>query len=111
MGSTGFQRPKIAILGAGVAGLCMAMQLRRAGIDNFTVFDKSDGIGGTWRNNTYPGSGCDVPSHLYCFSFEPNPDWTRKFAEQSEILSYLERCATKYELWDQIRFFCNIVCN
>lgn len=95
--------PQIAILGAGVAGLCMAMQLRRAGIDGFTIFDKSPTIGGTWSKNDYPGAGCDVPSHLYCFSFEPNPDWSRKYAEQSEILAYLERCADKYQLAAHMR--------
>lgn len=96
--------PRIAILGAGVAGLCMAMQLRRAGLHDFTIFEKADRLGGTWRDNTYPGCGCDVPSHLYCFSFEPNPHWSRGFAEQHEILAYLQRCASKYELDEHIRF-------
>src|SRR5262249_367430 len=59
---------------------------------------------GTWRDNTYPGAGCDVPSHLYCFSFEPNPDWSRVFAGQPEILRYLEHCATKYGIRPHIRF-------
>ena len=96
--------PHIIILGAGAAGMCMAMQLKRAGIERFTIVEKKNAIGGTWRDNSYPGSGCDVPSHLYCFSFEPNPDWSRKFAEQPEILAYLERCAEKYRLHDHIQF-------
>ncbi len=103
------QAPKIAILGAGAAGLCMAIHLLRAGIETFTIFEKSGGVGGTWRDNSYPGAGCDVPSHLYCFSFEPNPDWTRKYALQHEILRYLEHCASKYEVLPHVRFKTEIV--
>ena len=77
--------PTIAIVGAGVAGLCMGIKLKKAGIASFTIFEKSDRLGGTWYDNSYPGAGCDVPSHLYCFSFEPNPDWRRKFSLQPEI--------------------------
>jgi cation diffusion facilitator CzcD-associated flavoprotein CzcO len=96
--------PTIAILGAGVAGLCMAIQLKKAGISSFTLYEKADRLGGTWRDNSYPGSGCDVPSHLYCFSFEPKTDWSRRFAEQPEIQGYLEQCAQKYGLLEHIRF-------
>lgn len=94
----------IAILGAGAAGLCMGMQLKKAGISSFTLYEKADRVGGTWRDNSYPGAGCDVPSHLYCFSFEPKPDWRQKFAEQQEIQRYLERCADKHGLLPHIRF-------
>ena len=94
---------EIAILGAGVAGLCMGIQLRKSGFTRFAILEKSDGVGGTWRDNTYPGSGCDVPSHLYCFSFEPKSDWSRAFAEQPEILRYLEHCAEKYGLLPHLR--------
>jgi cation diffusion facilitator CzcD-associated flavoprotein CzcO len=94
----------IAILGAGLSGLCMGIQLKKAGISSFTLFEKTGQVGGTWRDNIYPGAGCDVPSHLYCFSFEPKADWSRKFAEQPEIQRYLERCAAKYGLLPHIRF-------
>ena len=98
------RQPSIAILGAGVSGLCMGIELKRAGIDSFTIYEKSDRVGGTWYDNSYPGAGCDVPSHLYCYSFEPNPDWTRKFSLQPEIRRYLEHCAAKYGVRDHIRF-------
>jgi len=96
--------PTIAILGAGVAGLCMGIRLKKAGISSFTLFEKSDRLGGTWYDNSYPGAGCDVPSHLYCFSFEPNPSWSRKFSLQPEIQDYLDHCALKYGLLKHIRF-------
>ncbi|MEM8684806.1 MAG: NAD(P)-binding protein, partial [Pseudomonadota bacterium] len=76
----------VAIIGAGLGGFCMAIRLRDAGITNFRIFEKSGGVGGTWYENTYPGAACDVPSHFYCFSFEPNPDWTRVYSPQPEIL-------------------------
>ncbi|ABS62600.1 putative flavin-binding monooxygenase [Parvibaculum lavamentivorans DS-1] len=94
----------VAILGAGAAGLCMAIKLREAGIGDFTIFEKAASVGGTWRDNTYPGSGCDVPSMLYSFSFEPKPDWSRKFAPQPEIVEYFEGVARKYDLLPRIRF-------
>ena len=96
--------PTIAILGAGVSGLCMGIALKRAGFDAFTIYEKSDRLGGTWYENSYPGAGCDVPSHLYCFSFEPNPDWSRKFSLQPEIQRYLHHCATKYGVLPHVRF-------
>ncbi|ASU83453.1 NAD(P)/FAD-dependent oxidoreductase [Nocardiopsis gilva YIM 90087] len=96
--------PRIAIIGAGFGGICMAIRLRRAGITSFTVFERGDGIGGVWRDNTYPGAACDVPSHLYSFSFAPNPAWTRSYADQREILDYLERCARDFDVVPHIRF-------
>lgn len=95
---------QVAILGTGMGGLCMAVQLRRAGIDSFVMLEKEDEVGGTWRDNTYPGSGCDVPSHLYSFSFEPKLNWSRKFALQPEILDYMKHVARKYGLRPFIRF-------
>lgn len=95
---------QIAIFGTGMGGLCMAAQLRRAGIDSFVMIEKASEIGGTWRDNVYPGSGCDVPSHLYSFSFEPKVDWSRKFALQPEILAYMKQVADKYDLRRFIRF-------
>lgn len=96
--------PHIAIIGTGFAGLGMGIRLKRAGIDNFTIFEMASGVGGTWRDNTYPGAACDVQSHLYSFSFEPNPDWSSMFGKQAEILAYLERCADKYDLRRHIQF-------
>jgi len=96
--------PRVAILGAGIAGICMAIQLKKAGFQDFTLYEKAGGIGGTWRDNSYPGAACDVRSHLYSFSFEPNPDWSRTYATQPEILRYLEHCVDKYELRSHIRF-------
>ncbi|WP_322051308.1 flavin-containing monooxygenase [Paraburkholderia bannensis] len=90
--------PRIAIVGSGFSGIGMAIQLRRMGIETFTIYEAAASLGGTWRDNAYPGAACDVPSHLYSFSFEPNPDWTRTYAPQREILSYLERCARKYDV-------------
>ena len=98
------QQPKIAILGAGAGGLCMGVQLHRAGFRDFTIFEKSDGVGGTWHDNTYPGAACDVPSHLYSFSFESKRDWSRKFAPQPEIRAYFEGLAKRWGLLPRTRF-------
>ncbi|MGC5011966.1 flavin-containing monooxygenase [Streptosporangium sp. DT93] len=95
--------PKIAIIGAGFGGLCMAIQLERAGIHSYTIFEKGSGVGGTWRDNTYPGAGCDIPSHLYSFSFERYSSWTRRYPGQPEILGYLEGCADSYGLRSKTR--------
>ena len=100
----GVPSPRIAILGAGAGGLCMAIRLKQAGIDTFTIYEKSDGVGGTWRDNTYPGAACDVPSHLYSFSFASKNDWTRKFAEQPEILAYFESLVDRFDLGPHLRF-------
>jgi cyclohexanone monooxygenase len=97
------QAPSVAVLGAGAGGIAMGVALKRAAID-FTIFEKNDGVGGTWRDNTYPGAACDVPSHLYSFSFAPNPHWSRTYASQPEILVYLESCADRFELRPHIRF-------
>ncbi|MCG8518595.1 MAG: NAD(P)/FAD-dependent oxidoreductase [Pseudomonadales bacterium] len=94
----------IVIIGTGFGGLGMAIQLKKAGIDNFALLEKADSVGGTWRDNTYPGAACDVQSHLYSFSFEPKHDWTRKFGLQPEIRAYLEGCASKYQLQRHIHF-------
>ncbi|WP_049564925.1 flavin-containing monooxygenase [Nonomuraea sp. SBT364] len=96
--------PKVAIIGAGFGGLCMAIRLEMAGIGSYTVFEKADGLGGTWRDNSYPGAGCDIPSHLYSYSFEKYASWTRRYPEQPEILAYLEHCADKYGVRGKIKF-------
>lgn len=101
--STGDLR-RIAIIGSGFAGLCLAIKLKKRGVDSFTIFEKAGRIGGTWRDNTYPGACCDVPAFSYCFSFEQKTDWSRKWAPQSEILEYMESCARKYDLGRHIRF-------
>src|SRR5437870_5025894 len=95
---------RIAIIGSGFSGLCLGIQLKKAGIDAFTIFEKSDRLGGTWRDNTYPGAACDVPSSLYCFSFEQKTDWSRLWSPQEEIRDYMEHCARKYDLVRHIRF-------
>ncbi|MFB4285406.1 flavin-containing monooxygenase [Nonomuraea sp. MTCD27] len=96
--------PSVAIIGAGFGGLCMAIQLERAGIRSYTVFEKAGDLGGTWRDNSYPGAGCDIPSHLYSYSFEKYASWTRRYPEQPEILGYLHHCADKYNVRGKIRF-------
>ncbi len=101
--------PTIAIIGTGLSGLCMAIQLQKAGITHFTLYEKADNVGGTWRENTYPGVACDVPSHLYSFSFEPNPNWSKMYSPGDEIQSYAEHCADKYGLRDKIVFGARLV--
>ncbi|MCU1452582.1 MAG: FAD-dependent pyridine nucleotide-disulfide oxidoreductase, partial [Acidimicrobiales bacterium] len=96
--------PSVAIIGSGFGGIGMAIRLQQAGFDSFTIFEKAQRVGGTWRDNTYPGAGCDVPSHLYSFSFVPKADWSRKFPGQAEILDYLEDCADRFGLRPHIRF-------
>ena len=88
----------VGIIGAGPGGLALAIFLRKAGFDDFTIFDREDGVGGTWRINTYPGLACDVKSHLYSYSFDLNAKWSRLWAAQPEILDYFERCAQRYQL-------------
>ena len=95
-------RPSVAILGAGAGGIAMGARLVRAGYP-FTIYEQSDGVGGTWRDNTYPGAACDVPSHLYSYSFEPNPWWSRTYATQPEILAYLERCTDRTGVRPHVR--------
>ena len=94
----------VVIVGTGFAGLGMAIRLKQAGIHDFTLLEQADGVGGVWRDNHYPGVACDVESHLYSFSFEPNPKWSRQFAPREEILAYLNHCADKYGIRPHIRF-------
>lgn len=99
----------VVIIGSGFSGVGMAMQLERAGVHDFLMLEKAADLGGTWRDNTYPGAGCDVPSHLYSYSFEPNPAWSTAYARQGEIWDYLRHCATKYGLWPHIRFGAEVI--
>jgi cation diffusion facilitator CzcD-associated flavoprotein CzcO len=94
----------IAIIGAGFAGLGMATRLLAAGRRDFVVLERASSVGGTWRDNTYPGVACDVPAHLYSYSFELNPGWTQPYARQHEIHAYLEHCAAKYGVHPHLRF-------
>ncbi len=94
----------IAILGAGFAGLGMAIRLKQRGVSNFVVFERAGEVGGTWRDNTYPGCACDIRSDLYSFSFAPNPDWAHRYARQPEILAYLKRVAEEFGVTPHIRF-------
>jgi cation diffusion facilitator CzcD-associated flavoprotein CzcO len=93
----------IAVVGGGFGGVGAAVMLRRAGYDDVTVFERGERVGGVWHHNTYPGAACDVPSHLYEFSFAPNPRWSRRYAPQAEIQAYLEDVAGRYGVMEQIR--------
>ena len=95
--------PSIAIIGAGFGGLAAAIELRRAGHDDIVILEKGDDVGGVWRENTYPGAACDVPSPFYSFSFEPNPRWPRRFSRQPAILDYMRDIADKYDLRRHLR--------
>lgn len=99
----------IAIIGAGFAGIGTAIQLKKAGIDSFTIFERAGDVGGTWRDNTYPGAACDVPSHAYSLSFEQIPTWSRRFAEAGEIQAYLRSITDKWKLRDHLRLDTEIV--
>ncbi len=88
----------VGIIGAGPGGLALGIFLRKNGFDDFTIFDREDGVGGTWRINTYPGLACDVKSHLYSYSFDLNAHWSHLWSAQPEILEYFERCAQRYQL-------------
>ncbi|NPT62265.1 flavin-containing monooxygenase [Paraburkholderia elongata] len=94
----------IAIIGSGFAGLGMAIRLRQAGMTDFIIAEKAESVGGTWRDNHYPGCACDVQSHVYSFSFAPNPRWTRMFARQPEIRAYLEECTQRFGIRRHLRF-------
>ena len=86
----------VGIVGAGFGGVGMGIRLREEALASFEIFERGDSVGGVWRANTYPGAACDVPSHLYSFSFAPGHRWSRRYAPQAEILSYLRECSTDY---------------
>ncbi|WP_406201437.1 NAD(P)/FAD-dependent oxidoreductase [Streptomyces sp. NBC_01017] len=95
---------RVAVVGSGFGGLGAAVRLRREGVTDFVVLERADSVGGTWRDNSYPGCACDVPSHLYSFSFAPNPDWPRTFSGQQHIRAYLEHVTDVFRLRPHIRF-------
>ncbi|HET6733867.1 flavin-containing monooxygenase [Mycobacterium sp.] len=98
----------VGIIGAGPGGLALGIFLRKAGFRDFTIFDREDGVGGTWRINTYPGLACDVKSHLYSYSFDLNANWSRLWSAQPEILDYFEDCAQRYELGPNLKLHTEI---
>ena len=98
------QHHRIAIVGSGFSGLGMAIRLKQEGEHDFVVLERAADVGGTWRDNTYPGCRCDVPSHLYSFSFAPNPNWSSTFSGQREIWEYLRGCSDRYGVTPHIRF-------
>ena len=95
---------RVAVAGAGFSGLGLAIQMKRHGIHDFVVLERADALGGTWRDNSYPGCCCDVPSHVYSYSFDLEPGWTRGFASQPEILAYLQRIAERHGVMPHLRF-------
>ncbi|WP_420467934.1 flavin-containing monooxygenase [Panacagrimonas sp.] len=99
----------IVIVGAGVSGIATAIRLRELGIEDFVILERASGPGGTWHNYRYPGLSCDIPSHLYCFSFEQKSDWTRTHAGQEEIREYLAHCVDKYGIGPHIRYDVEVV--
>jgi cyclohexanone monooxygenase len=99
----------VGVIGAGPGGLALGIFLRKAGFRDFTIFDREDGVGGTWRINTYPGLACDVKSHLYSYSFDLNANWSRLWSGQPEILEYFERCADRYRLGSNLTLNTEIV--
>jgi cation diffusion facilitator CzcD-associated flavoprotein CzcO len=101
--------PAVAVVGAGMSGLCVAIALLRSGITDVTVYEKADEVGGTWRENTYPGLTCDVPSRVYQYSFATNPNWSRFFSPGDEIQAYFCGVADRFALRDRIRFGTEIV--
>jgi cation diffusion facilitator CzcD-associated flavoprotein CzcO len=95
---------RFLVIGAGMSGILAAIELQRAGLDDFAIYEKADRLGGTWRENTYPGIACDVPSHFYSYSFAPNPDWSHRFSAGAEIQAYFEDVARRYGVDSRIRF-------
>lgn len=103
------QHVRIAILGTGFSGLGMAIRLKQRGYHDFVVLEQAEDVGGMWRDNTYPGCACDVPSHLYSFSFAPNPGWSRKYSSQQEIWDYLRTCTERFGIRPFIRWDCELL--
>lgn len=100
----------IVVIGAGFAGIGLAIRLKQSGRSDFVILERAADLGGVWRDNHYPGAACDIPSHLYSFSFEPKADWSHRFARQAEILDYLRQCARKYDIERHIRFGTEVAC-
>jgi cation diffusion facilitator CzcD-associated flavoprotein CzcO len=97
-------KPSVAVIGTGFGGLAAVIELKRLGYDDIVVLEKAEDVGGVWRENTYPGAACDVPSPFYSYSFEPNPRWPRRFSRQPAILEYMRKVADKYDVRRHVRF-------
>lgn len=102
------RRVRMVILGTGFSGLGMAIHLKKHNYNDFVVIEKAADIGGTWRDNTYPGCACDIPSHLYSFSFALNPHWSRMYPPQQEIQSYLRQCTRRFGILPHIQWNCTL---
>ncbi|MCB1708143.1 MAG: NAD(P)/FAD-dependent oxidoreductase [Halioglobus sp.] len=98
------KNPAVVVIGAGMTGILMGIKLREAGIDQVTILEKADKVGGTWRENTYPGVACDVPAHMYTYSFQGNPEWRHRFAHGDEIQAYFEKISGEYGITGRVRF-------
>ncbi|MCP2292835.1 flavin-containing monooxygenase [Nocardia amikacinitolerans] len=105
---TNAQTLDVAVIGGGFAGIGAAIRLKQHGIENFAVLERGTALGGTWRDNTYPGAACDIPSRLYSYSFAPNPSWSRTYSGSAEILGYIESMAARYRLRPHVRFGCTV---
>ncbi len=103
------RNPRVVVVGAGMSGIMAAIKMHEAGINDLTIYEKADKVGGTWRDNRYPGLSCDVPAHLYTYSFETNPDYSHRYARGPEIHAYFERVARKYNLYANIKFNAELV--
>jgi cation diffusion facilitator CzcD-associated flavoprotein CzcO len=106
---SGFEVLDVAIIGAGFAGIGTAIRLRNSGIENFTILERGTGVGGTWRDNTYPGAACDIPSRLYSYSFAPNPNWSHTYSGSGEILDYIHTMVREFDIESRIRFEHNVI--
>lgn len=95
---------KAIIVGTGFSGICQSIKLKQAGFNEFIILEKANAVGGTWRENTYPGAECDIPSALYSYSFEHNPNWLHKWSRQDQIIEYINHCVQKYNVGPHIRF-------
>ncbi|TGL18815.1 NAD(P)/FAD-dependent oxidoreductase [Leptospira yanagawae] len=96
--------PKVVIIGAGMTGILLAIELERMGVKDITILEKKNDLGGTWRENTYPGVACDIPAHMYTYSFAPNPEWSHRFAHGNEIHTYFKRVSDEYKVTPKIHF-------
>ncbi|MCX6128548.1 MAG: NAD(P)/FAD-dependent oxidoreductase [Proteobacteria bacterium] len=104
MSQSTMRSPSVAIIGAGMTGILLSIKLEQAGISDFIILEKKDDVGGTWRENTYPGVACDIPAPMYTYSFEPNPEWKYRFARGEEIQAYFKKISNKYGVSPKIRF-------
>ena len=102
-------KAQIAIIGGGFGGIAMAIRLLQNGIQDFTILEKANDFGGTWRDNRYPGAACDVQSHMYSLSFAPKTDWTKRYAEAPEIFDYIQGLIAKFKLAQYARLQCEVL--